>query len=483
MCLFRSILMFFGVLASLATMSATSSSALTYEERLFFTEIEFEKLCKRIDGLTASSGKFFIIKEDLRKLGRLNIDQTSDEIFQIAGDLRVKGVITVDELRMLTGSALPDHPDSRVQAINEIHARRDEFGDVIRESLKQANLLEAQTIDDIGKVSRKKVKVAQELKELRKNRPSPYIFADPEEEKEVKKKFDEQDESIRRLNEILQKLEKSPIILKRNLERLRETHAENIEYLKSKSVSYAETQASENADDEFVRALQEAGGVPVIDDDFMQPQSDFAVALKYPPTAKIRARLGKALEPDLEFQNFGQRLNTNDSWFVSAELVLPGLIGDRGSALNQWQFAPTFTYLHVEMDQFTHTNIAGGAIGPSAGSVRFDYVGAGLTFEREFPNAGTVGLGAGIGALFHDVSGSFRASGTTAALKFDAYSLFDVSPRVSMGPVISVIFPLDDVSGGAGAANSRFETDPVFLFGLQLDFGLRRPKFDNAWVR
>lgn len=178
---------------------------------------------------------------------------------------------------------------------------------------------------------------------------------------------------------------------------------------------------------------------------------------------RVSVLFGGVGKSDLTFGNFGQRINTNDRWSASLDVAFGGPI------IRDNQIYYTLNYTHIEMDQNTHTNVAGGAVGPSRGKASFDYLGVGLAMEREIDRFGTLGLGAGIGALVHDVSGSFRASGTTGAIKLDAYSRHRLSPRVTAGPFVSVILPLDDVSGGAGAAVSRYDADPLFLLGLRLD--------------
>lgn len=84
--------------------------------------------------------------------------------------------------------------------------------------------------------------------------------------------------------------------------------------------------------------------------------------------------------------------------------------------------------------------------------------------------------------MIADVGGSFRASGTVAAAKLDAYYLHDIQsiPLVNGslplrgGPFASLILPFDDFPGGAGPLISDVEVDPVIVLGIRFDLGAKR---------
>jgi hypothetical protein len=189
------------------------------------------------------------------------------------------------------------------------------------------------------------------------------------------------------------------------------------------------------------------------------------------PNFRVWGGAGLSTDPNIDFTSFGQRINNRNDFSF-------GVGVDRSISapfLPRWNKYVGIEYQGFWGDYNGHVNTATGTSGTSSGSMRQDYLGIDVTMEKRLGGSGHsgnflwqgfLGVSPGIGILNTDISGSFFANGTVAALKGEIYYRMPIFQNalegVSVAPTLTWIIPLGSISGGAGAANSSVSLDPIF---------------------
>ncbi|GAB4282645.1 MAG: hypothetical protein Kow0058_01170 [Roseovarius sp.] len=412
---------------------------------VFLAEQELERACARVE--SAADTHAAIVRSHMESLA--DSAEAADGMLRIVSNTGrayvSQGILSEADYQSLIQGGLRFHPEPRVRELVDAMRQRAALIERADRAAAEAEARIEGLAVELNRLRQRKEDLKRRLEDLQSNQPSGGIIGTGEPPPDFRTDEEILDavlHDLTSLNDRMDALEQNQATL---LEQEQETHAAEIERLS-----------------DLIAGVPGEGGAST-----GNPPS-------YP---RLGIAFGAPLDTDLTFTGFGQQLNTNDRWALMLNGSWPIHL-DFGPWAGFW----TANYSRIEMDQFSHINVATGVPGPSAGSISFDYLGLGLAFERQVSRHGRLGLGAGLGALVADVGGSFHASGTVGAARLDAYYLVDIqsipmrngSLPLSGGPFVSVIFPFDGVGGGAGPLLSDLEMDPVIILGLQLALGAQR---------
>lgn len=327
---------------------------------VFLAEQELERACARLE--SAEDTHAAIVRSHLESLA--DSAEAADRMRRIVSNTGrayvSQGILSEADYQSLIDGGLRVHPEPKVRDLIDAMAQAAALVDRADKAAAGAEARIERLAVELNRLRQRKEDLKRRLKKLQSNQPTGGIIGGtkrpPPDFRTDEESLDEMLRDVRRLNDRIDALERNQAKL---LERAQKSQADKIE----------------RPGDLIARVPDE--------------RSATAGNLRLDPRFGIA--FGAPLDNDLTFTGFGQRLNTNDRWALMLNGAWP-IHRDFG----QWAGFWTANYSRIEMDQFSHINVATGVPGPSAGSISFDYFGLGLAFERQV-SRGTAGWGWALG--------------------------------------------------------------------------------------